>query len=223
MWGCSSWTCLGSSSGQLRAEVKSTSYRYCEVNWFHHHVPRPFKRRFAQCAPAKRIRSNWIRWNNKPPDMYFTRTKGGGLKFNSLVNQPSGFDCDQCHSALEQYKIYNYNADVVVREEVTLDDFIDVTDSNREYLKCIHMFNKIDMLDEARSTNSLDGLILRSFPCTTNWILIFSWRRFGMRWRLCVCTTEKGMFPDFTEPLVLTPQCGNKTITVENAVLCLHN
>jgi len=37
-----------------------------------------------------------------------------------------------------------------------------------------------------------------------------------------VYTKKKGMFPDFTDPLVLTPQRGNKTMTVENAVLCLH-
>merc|ERR1712232_1020456 len=37
-----------------------------------------------------------------------------------------------------------------------------------------------------------------------------------------VYTKKKGLFPDFTDPIVLTPQRGNKTFTVENAVLCLH-
>merc|ERR1712060_566191 len=37
-----------------------------------------------------------------------------------------------------------------------------------------------------------------------------------------VYTKKKGMFPDFKDPLVMTPQRGNKQCTVENAVGMLH-
>merc|ERR1712110_1281766 len=37
-----------------------------------------------------------------------------------------------------------------------------------------------------------------------------------------VYTKKKGMFPDFSDPLIMTPQRGNKTFTVENAVGMLH-
>lgn len=37
-----------------------------------------------------------------------------------------------------------------------------------------------------------------------------------------VYTKKKGQFPDFSEPIIITPQRGNKQFTVENAVLLLH-
>merc|ERR1711862_409982 len=37
-----------------------------------------------------------------------------------------------------------------------------------------------------------------------------------------IYTKKKGMFPDFSDPMVLTPQRGDKTATVENAVGMLH-
>merc|ERR1719384_2883400 len=37
-----------------------------------------------------------------------------------------------------------------------------------------------------------------------------------------IYTKKKGMFPDFTDPLVITPQRGDRTATVENAVGMLH-
>ena len=38
-----------------------------------------------------------------------------------------------------------------------------------------------------------------------------------------VYTKKKGQFPDFSEPIIITPQRGNKQFTVENAVLLLHS
>merc|ERR1712039_1157684 len=79
---------------------------------------------------TKELEDIGIRLNKRPPDVSFHRTKGGGLKFNSTVPLTS-FDRDTCQSVLNQYKIFN--ADVVIREDVTVDDFIDVIDGNRKY------------------------------------------------------------------------------------------
>lgn len=161
-----------------------------------------------------------IRLNSRPPDIGFNKTKTGGLKFNSTVAL-TRFDRDTCHSILQQYKIFN--ADVVCREDVNADDFIDVLEGNRKYCKCIYVYNKIDMMD----IESVDELARRpqsvvvsvkqklNFP----YLLERLWAEMEV---VRLYTKKKGEFPDFKDPLVLTPQRGNKMMNVENAVMLLH-
>jgi hypothetical protein len=35
---------------------------------------------------------------------------------------------------------------VLFREDITVDDFIDVVEGNRKYLKCLYVYNKIDTI-----------------------------------------------------------------------------
>jgi ribosome-interacting GTPase 1 len=51
--------------------------------------------------------------------------------FNNLVQQ-----------ILQGYKIHN--AEIVIRYDATVDDFIDVVLGNRIYLRCLYVYNKID-------------------------------------------------------------------------------
>ena len=43
-----------------------------------------------------------------------------------------------------------HNADVVIRQDVDVDQFIDVIESNRKYVKGIVVLNKIDLVVEKR-------------------------------------------------------------------------
>jgi uncharacterized protein len=43
---------------------------------------------------------------------------------------------------MQEYKMYN--ADILVKEDCTADDFIDVIEGNRRYIKCLYVYNKID-------------------------------------------------------------------------------
>ena len=45
-------------------------------------------------------------------------------------------------NVLQEYKIHN--ADVLIRDDVTVDDLIDVIEGNRKYVKCLFVYNKID-------------------------------------------------------------------------------
>ena len=47
-------------------------------------------------------------------------------------------------SVLKEYKIHN--AEVVVKEDVRIDEFIDIIEGNRKYVKCLYAYNKIDVL-----------------------------------------------------------------------------
>ena len=70
-----------------------------------------------------------------------------GFKFNATVPLTELSE-EVCYSILHQYKLFN--VDVVVYEDASIDDFIDVLEESgtapRKYCKCLYVFNKIDML-----------------------------------------------------------------------------
>lgn len=173
---------------------------------------------------TKELEDVGMRLNKVRPKISFTRTKTGGLKFNATVPLTE-LSRDMVYTILQQYKCYN--ADVVVHEDASIDDFIDVVEEDgtapRKYVKCLYVYNKIDMLSldavdalarqphsvviSVRKKMNLDGLVDRL------------WDGLDLR---RVYTKKKGMFPDFADPMVLTKQRGNGETTVENAVGMLH-
>eukprot|EP00928_Gymnodinium_smaydae_P011488 TRINITY_DN14230_c0_g1_i1.p1 TRINITY_DN14230_c0_g1~~TRINITY_DN14230_c0_g1_i1.p1 ORF type:complete len:416 (+),score=93.24 TRINITY_DN14230_c0_g1_i1:81-1328(+) len=173
---------------------------------------------------TKELNDVGIRLNKSRPRISVNKTKTGGYKFNATVPLTELSE-EVCYTILHQYKIFN--VDVVVHEDASIDDFIDVLEemgtAPRKYCKCLYVYNKIDMLSIAEidklarqpftvvisvaSKLNLDGLLERI------------WQELELK---RIYTKKKGMFPDFTDPLVLTPQRGDKTATVENAVGMLH-
>jgi small GTP-binding protein len=160
-----------------------------------------------------------IRLNKRPPNVKITRKKLGGIKFTSQVPLTK-MDGKMVQSILNEYKIFN--AEVVIREDISMDDFIDVIEGNRKYMRCLYVYNKIDMLSMVEikdlvvsrpqcvpiSVNAelnLDGLLERIW-CSMSVVRVY--------------TKKKGTFPDFSDPLILTEQRG--PVTVESAVCRLH-
>lgn len=75
-----------------------------------------------------------IRLNERPPDVTLTKRKsGGGVKFASTVPQPLlGPEPEKLVTQiLREYRISS--ADVLAREEITVDQLVDVVAGNREY------------------------------------------------------------------------------------------
>lgn len=85
-----------------------------------------------------------LRLNRRPPDIYFRRKAGGGVKFNhTLPLTRLGEDpAKTVDRILHEYRIHN--AEVVFREDASADDLIDVIEGNRKYVKCLYVYNKID-------------------------------------------------------------------------------
>ncbi|CAD6188270.1 unnamed protein product [Caenorhabditis auriculariae] len=84
-----------------------------------------------------------IRLNKRPPHIYVKQKKVGGVKFTHTVPLTH---CNEklIMTVLHEYKIFN--ADVVFREDCTVDEFIDVIQGNRVYLTCLYVYNKIDQI-----------------------------------------------------------------------------
>ncbi|OZJ02672.1 Developmentally-regulated GTP-binding protein 2, partial [Bifiguratus adelaidae] len=94
-------------------------------------------------ALEKELEAVGIRLNKQRPNVYFKVKKGGGLTFNATCKLTS-LNEKMVYNILHDYKIFN--AEVLIREDITVDDFIDVVLGNRKYLKCVYCYNKIDQI-----------------------------------------------------------------------------
>jgi len=92
-----------------------------------------------------------IRVDQDPPDVVIKKVDRGGIRINSTVELD--LDDETIKSIMDEYKIHN--ATVLFRENVTIDQFIDVVAQNRNYVSSMTVINKVDlafpkMLDECK-------------------------------------------------------------------------
>merc|ERR1712136_441346 len=108
---------------------------------------------------------------------------------------------------LAEYKIHN--ADVILREDSSVDELIDVVEGNRVYIPCIYLLNKIDQI----SIEELDIIykVPHCVPISAHhkWnfddLLEKMWEYLGLT---RIYTKPKGQLPDYEAPVVLsTAKC----------------
>ena len=90
------------------------------------------------------LRLAGIRLNEKPADIFLSRTEKGGLDIHSTVEQ-THMDENLIKAILHEYGIINAN--VVLRQDITDDQLIDHIAGNRIYVPSITLINKIDIAD----------------------------------------------------------------------------
>ncbi|CAC5389500.1 Developmentally-regulated GTP-binding protein 2,Uncharacterized GTP-binding protein C9.07c,Uncharacterized GTP-binding protein VNG_1111G,Uncharacterized GTP-binding protein MJ1326,Ribosome-interacting GTPase 1,Developmentally-regulated G-protein 1,Developmentally-regulated GTP-binding protein 1,Developmentally-regulated G-protein 2,Ribosome-interacting GTPase 2,Uncharacterized GTP-binding protein C02F5.3,GTP-binding protein 1,Developmentally-regulated GTP-binding protein 1 homolog,GTP-binding protein 128up len=91
----------------------------------------------------KELEGFGIRLNKQPPNIGYRKKEKGGINLQTLVPQ-SELDIDTVRTILNEYKINN--ADVVLRDDCTADDLVDVVEGNRVFIPCIYLLNKIDQI-----------------------------------------------------------------------------
>eukprot|EP01119_Soliformovum_irregulare_P016411 TRINITY_DN473_c0_g1_i1.p1 TRINITY_DN473_c0_g1~~TRINITY_DN473_c0_g1_i1.p1 ORF type:complete len:365 (+),score=104.72 TRINITY_DN473_c0_g1_i1:36-1130(+) len=156
-----------------------------------------------------------IRLNKQPPNIYFKVKAGGGLSFNSTV--PLTFLNEKMvRLILHEYKIFN--AEVLVREDATVDEFIDIVEGNRSYMRCVYVYNKIDQLsmEELEEIASRPHSIVVSCNMDLNLdrLVKMIWDYMGL---VRIYTKRRGQAPDFSDAIVL-----RKGDTVETMVKMIH-
>lgn len=93
----------------------------------------------------RELRDSGFRLNEEPPDVIIKKTDRGGVRVNSAVRL-THIDGRMVRIVLNERGIHN--ADVLIRENVTLERLIDSTSKNRVYVKKIVIYNKVDLLSE---------------------------------------------------------------------------
>ena len=100
-----------------------------------------------------------IRLNTKKPDVYFKLKKTGGVKLTSMVPL-TNISEKLAQLILHEYKIHN--CELVIREDITTDQLIDVICANRMYLPCIYVYNKVDQITIEEVSRILLLVVYRS-------------------------------------------------------------
>ncbi|KAL0463799.1 UNVERIFIED_CONTAM: Developmentally-regulated G-protein 2 [Sesamum latifolium] len=134
-----------------------------------------------------------LRLNKRPPQIYFKKKKTGGISFNSTL-QLTHVDEKLCYQILHEYKIHN-------------------AEGNRKYMKCVYVYNKIDVIgiDDvdrlARQPNSI--VISCNLKLNLDRLLARMWEEMGL---VRIYTKPQGQQPDFSDPVVLSSGRGGCSV-----------
>jgi len=158
-----------------------------------------------------------IRINQKRPQVTVNIREAGGIGYQELKTQTKGMNREVAMTVLKEYKISC--AEVILREDVTVDQFIDIIEDNRKYMPVLYVMNKIDQL----TIEELD--IIDALP---NYVPISSQHKWNLEelmeeiWNRCemlrVYTKPRGQSPDYDEPVILHA----KNPTIEQFCNRLH-
>lgn len=91
------------------------------------------------------LRNIGIRPNESVPDVTIKKRKIGGINLSSTTSL-THIDAKTIRSILNEYGIHS--ADVLIRDDVTMDQFIDSMDSSCCYIPMLIVVNKIDLADK---------------------------------------------------------------------------
>ncbi len=91
-----------------------------------------------------------IRVNARPPDVVIKQKTGGGIHINSTIQ--NSISRKVIKSVLSEYKIHN--AEVLIREDITVDQLIDAIHGNRRYVPGLIVINKVDLSDANMRENA---------------------------------------------------------------------
>mmetsp|Transcript_37349 Transcript_37349/g.120368 ORF Transcript_37349/g.120368 Transcript_37349/m.120368 type:complete len:405 (-) Transcript_37349:178-1392(-) len=159
-----------------------------------------------------------LRLNERPPNVYFKKKSSGPVSISSTCALESISESD-VRQLLHEYKINS--AEVLFREDCTVDQFIDLIEGNRKYVRCLYVYNKIDMssIEECRRIMAMPDTMVLSCRMRLN-TDVFAERLWDYLGLVRVYTKPRGKKPDFDDPIVLTE--GRHGTTVEAACKHVH-
>ncbi|MGM5481457.1 MAG: OBG GTPase family GTP-binding protein [Nanobdellota archaeon] len=92
---------------------------------------------------VKEIYDTHIRLNQKKPDVKINKTAKDGIRVGATVKL-SYLNEETITRILKEFRINN--AEVVLRDDITADQFIDCVEANKKYMPAITVINKADLV-----------------------------------------------------------------------------
>ncbi len=145
-----------------------------------------------------------IRLNTQPPNVTITQSSQGGLGITTTCKLTHLTETT-AKAILNVYKINNGN--VIIREDITDDQLIDVATGNRRYIPSISVLNKIDLVSTkyVAEAKKREGEDLIPISADQNVNLEKLKMAIYDRLRLIrVYLKPRNGSPDFEEPLIVT-------------------
>lgn len=93
----------------------------------------------------KEVRDTGIRINKRKPDVKITKTEKNGIRIGATVPL-TRISEEEIVNVCKTFKIMN--ADVLIRTDIDIDEFIDILEANKVYIPAIKVLNKVDAADE---------------------------------------------------------------------------
>ncbi|GAB5362394.1 hypothetical protein AAMO2058_000793000 [Amorphochlora amoebiformis] len=151
---------------------------------------------------TKELEDVGIRINTETPDIAYTVKKTGGIKFNSTVELTHCYAVIYCKHLQIIHRIYN--ADILFRGDYTVDQFIDVVEGNRKYMRCLYVINKVDTItvgEMDRLARLNDTVVISAhWKLNMEFLLAKMWTYLDV---VRLYTKPRGKRPDFSDPVVL--------------------
>lgn len=88
----------------------------------------------------KELYENGVRLNREPPNIDVKKTLKGGIRIVSTIKQD--LDQDTIKEICREFRISN--AEIFIKERITLDTLIDACVGNRVFVKSLRVLNKVD-------------------------------------------------------------------------------
>lgn len=164
----------------------------------------------------KELRDIGIRPNEEKSDVTVRPRKLGGVQVSS-TEELTHLDEVTIRSIINEYGMHN--ADVLIRGDVTMDQFIDALESNRAYIPTIVVLNKMDLVDDSyinELRQNIPNLIPISADNNTN-IDYLRDEIFEKLSLIRIYLKPQGRKADYEEPLIV-----KKGSTVINICEKLH-
>ncbi|MEM3085375.1 MAG: GTP-binding protein [Nitrososphaerales archaeon] len=113
----------------------------------------------------KELRNIGIRVDEKPPNIVIEKTASGGVTVNAQVKLKKISE-NLIRDILHVYGIHN--ARVIIREDLTDEQLIDVLMENRTYVPSLTVLNKIDLVNQGFINEIQDGMKINFIPVSAD-------------------------------------------------------
>jgi len=164
----------------------------------------------------KEINDVNIRVNQRKPEVKIVRKPKGGLSINSTVKLTK-IGYDTIAAILKDFKIMS--ADVVIRDDVDIDQFIDALEGNRKYVHSLACVSKADLLDAHAKKQIEEQLPNPVFVSAEKHTGIEELKEaiFNSLDFIRIYMKEVNKKPDLEEPMILT-----KPVTIRTVCQHIH-
>ncbi|KAJ9075114.1 Ribosome-interacting GTPase 2 [Entomophthora muscae] len=156
-----------------------------------------------------------LRLNKRPPNIYFKVKKGGGIAFNATCKL-THLNERLAYQILHDYKIFN--AELLIREDCTVDELIDIILGNRKYVTCLYCYNKIDAITleevDRIARQPYTEVISCSADLNLDGLIKSIWYHLDL---LMLYTKRRGEQPEFAEGLIV-----RQNSTIEHICHAIH-
>ena len=162
-------------------------------------------------ALLKEVYDVGIRLGQAKPDVKIVKKLRGGISMNSTVKLTK-VSPETLTAILQEFKMMN--ADVVIRSDIDIDQFIDAIEGNRKYVRSIVCVSKADLLDAAERKNLAHILPSPIFVSAEKGDGIPELKEeiFNKLDFLRVFLKEVNKKPDMDKPLILTKPASLKAV-----------